>query len=35
VGTLSMVAIAPVLYKDLDFDPKALVRSRWSRNSRA
>ena len=24
-GTLSMVAIAPVLYKDLDFDPKALV----------
>ena len=24
-GTLSMVAIAPVLYKDLDFDPKTLV----------
>jgi tripartite-type tricarboxylate transporter receptor subunit TctC len=24
-GTLSMVAIAPVLYKDLDFDPKQLV----------
>jgi tripartite-type tricarboxylate transporter receptor subunit TctC len=24
-GTLSMVAIAPVLYKDLDYDPKALV----------
>ena len=24
-GTLSMVAIAPVLYKDLDFNPKALV----------
>jgi tripartite-type tricarboxylate transporter receptor subunit TctC len=24
-GTLSMVAIAPVLYKDLDFDPKLLV----------
>jgi tripartite-type tricarboxylate transporter receptor subunit TctC len=24
-GTLSMVAIAPVLYKDLDFDPKSLV----------
>src|SRR5262245_4181459 len=24
-GTLSMIAIAPVLYKDLDFDPKALV----------
>jgi tripartite-type tricarboxylate transporter receptor subunit TctC len=24
-GTLSMIAIAPVLYKDLDFDPKTLV----------
>ena len=24
-GTLSMVAIAPVLYKDLDYDPKGLV----------
>jgi len=24
-GTLSMVAIAPVLYKDIDYDPKALV----------
>ena len=24
-GTLSMVAIAPVLYKDLDFDPNTLV----------
>ncbi len=24
-GTLSMVAIAPVLYKDLDFDPKTVV----------
>jgi tripartite-type tricarboxylate transporter receptor subunit TctC len=24
-GTLSMVAIAPVIYKDLDFDPKQLV----------
>src|SRR4029079_11943101 len=24
-GTLSMVAIAPVLYKDLDYDPKTLV----------
>ncbi len=24
-GTLSMVAIAPVLYKDLDYDPKAFV----------
>ena len=24
-GTLSMVAIAPVLYKELDFDPKTLV----------
>jgi len=24
-GTLSMVAIAPVLYKDIDYDPKVLV----------
>ncbi len=24
-GTLSMVAIAPVLYKDIEYDPKALV----------
>jgi tripartite-type tricarboxylate transporter receptor subunit TctC len=24
-GTLSMVAIAPVIYKDLDFDPKQLM----------
>jgi tripartite-type tricarboxylate transporter receptor subunit TctC len=24
-GTLSMIAIAPVLYKDLDFDPRTLV----------
>ena len=27
-GTLSMIAIAPVLYKELDFDPKTLVY-RW------
>jgi tripartite-type tricarboxylate transporter receptor subunit TctC len=24
-GTLSMIAIAPVLYKDIDYDPRALV----------
>ena len=33
IGSAATLAIGPTLYKDVEYDPKSFVRSRWSATS--